>query len=143
MITSPSRSTTDDVIQVEISMVSTMVNGDIIGETWASSTTLVHMSYLLSRRGRQPWVMTVLAVVMLVLRVDDLPWFWVYLLYSLTCYMEVSTRSKPWLRSPTAVKYSSGAFLRVLAIDFILEELVLISVLLSAAIDCVREIGQI
>jgi hypothetical protein len=118
-------------------MVSTMVSGDIIGKNWVLFITLGHISYLVLRRGPKPWVMTVLAVVVTVLCLransNDMAGPWVYLLYLLGRAMEVFTCNKSWPRLSTPVRHSPETFWGVLALSYILQGLVRISVLLFPA----------
>ena len=115
-------------------MVSTMVNGYTIREYSTLSNTLVHMSFLVSGHERAPWVMIVAAVAIPVLcrctNSNDVAGPLSGLPFLLECAMEVFTFSKSWLRWPRAVRDPPGFFSSVLALDYILQELVLISVLL-------------
>ena len=115
-------------------MVSIIGNGDIIGKIWVLSTVAVHTSYLVSGCGRKPWVTMDLAVIVMVLCVhtnfNAVAGLRVYLLFFLVRAMEVFIGNKSWLRWSRAVRDSPGFFSGVLALDYILRELVFISVLL-------------
>jgi hypothetical protein len=115
-------------------MVSTMANDDTIRKYWALSDTLIHMSCLVLGRGYKPWIITVLAVVMvLCAHTNPNDMARAYLLYLLKCAMVVFTCNKSRLRWPTAVQGSPRTSSGFLVLSHDLQELVRISTLLLSA----------
>jgi hypothetical protein len=135
MITSPSRGITYNVTQVEISMVSKMVNGGIIDIFWILFYGLVRTPYAKSRFGCKPWVKAVLAVIVTALFLRKNYYImagnWIYYACLFAFYMAISPES--WLRWSTAVQDSPRAFPGVLALDYILRGLTHGSTVLSSA----------
>jgi hypothetical protein len=111
-----------------------MGNDDTTREYCALSNALIHLSYLVSRRKRKPWVMAPLALFVSILCIqtnsNNMAGLWLSFPYLLECAMEVFACNKPWLQWPTAVQDSPRTLSGAPPLDYLLQELARISTLL-------------